>query len=824
MFGVHRIEMNGKTYKAMGRFKENVRASSWQLLDRDVDQYTPAEFAVGYDEWFAQAERLLPGLGYAPRVRTLSSSARVFRDGSPLGAGNGHTWAQIMNIGDVERMRSALLVRAAELGLTWLKPRFSRREPTQVIGHSLVTIMDLSTWTPGRLVFNGKPTAAMGMMVVPQTVEATEGDRLNTSMLVLPEADRIRAITRAAGVEMRPRCGEAGSLVLDAYDLSLDTEIELENGTLTTLRDAVVSLKPGSKRRCQTPFRASTSMAAFLSIGGDGKPFVHDVGTNTTHWLNDDEAAVQGFSSLAEDTATSPEVRPTAVRQVILYTPEDLTKQSYEVERLIRASAADGEYLSFGGVLCDVRPREMPYTHLIDNPDHAPPAVAVLEPIDEVRMRELVERVAVFHKRTSQGINPIAVPDKIIQILIQKKAHSGPKVNGLLTHPIVLADGTILAQDGLHVHTGLFLQGAGLAGAIAYSQAEAHRALPRLRVVFLEGFAFESPFDAEVALSAVFTGVQRRILDQAPGYLFTAPQQSSGKTTLARRLHVLLTGHDLPVSSFPENDDAEMQKRLLAMLLRSPAMVCLDNITDGLTFRSSAMSAVMTSSVLIQRVLGISREAECPTNVLMVVTGNNISLGTDENTRWLTCRLNPKSARPHERTFTHPDVIAHALSIRESVLRDVGGIIAGYIKSGAAIPSASRFVCWDRFVRQALIWAGGEDVAKGFLQNLETSETVGAHLALLVALRDMYKEKEFSARGVANAHAVAFENDDIDMLDRLENALENLHAKDTRNARSVGRALNSVVGRIAETDEMELLRLDKRMKNGQALYRVIRQR
>ena len=76
---------------------------------------------------------------------------------------------------------------------------------------------------------------------------------------------------------------------------------------------------------------------------------------------------------------------------------------------------------------------------------------------------------------------------------------------------------------------------------------------------------------------------------------------------LARRLHIIFTGRDMPVSSFPEHDDAEMQKRLLAMFLRSPEMVCLDNITDGLTFRSSAISAVMTSSVLTQRVLGVSR-------------------------------------------------------------------------------------------------------------------------------------------------------------------------------------------------------------------------
>ncbi|MBK6593296.1 MAG: hypothetical protein IPG23_11420 [Burkholderiales bacterium] len=44
------------------------------------------------------------------------------------------------------------------------------------------------------------------------------------------------------------------------------------------------------KLRCQTPFRASTSYAAFYSTNPDGKPFVYDSGTSTTHWLNEAEA------------------------------------------------------------------------------------------------------------------------------------------------------------------------------------------------------------------------------------------------------------------------------------------------------------------------------------------------------------------------------------------------------------------------------------------------------------------------------------------------------------------------------------------------------
>jgi putative DNA primase/helicase len=43
------------------------------------------------------------------------------------------------------------------------------------------------------------------------------------------------------------------------------------------------------KLRCQTPFRASSSFAAYIGVGKGGKPFVYDSGTGITHWLVDKE-------------------------------------------------------------------------------------------------------------------------------------------------------------------------------------------------------------------------------------------------------------------------------------------------------------------------------------------------------------------------------------------------------------------------------------------------------------------------------------------------------------------------------------------------------
>lgn len=151
------LDFKGNTYPALGRFKEHTAASSWILLDRDIDEHTPVEYArMNYNEWLSAVDQLLPGILNCARLHAQSSSARVYLDDNPQGGGNGHTWIKIANPDDLERMRKAIPVRALELGLAWKKPKISKSTGS-ITGHSIATIIDWSVFTPGRLVFVGKP-------------------------------------------------------------------------------------------------------------------------------------------------------------------------------------------------------------------------------------------------------------------------------------------------------------------------------------------------------------------------------------------------------------------------------------------------------------------------------------------------------------------------------------------------------------------------------------------------------------------------------------------------------------------------------------------
>ncbi len=194
---------------------------------------------------------------------------------------NGHMWVRFKDPSDVERVRAAFLVRAVEEGLTWVKPRLSKTTG-EVVGRSLTTIIDVSVLTLGRLVFCGKPVVGDGLRVLDPEIVVTQSlidDLVDTAALVLPTPERVREITRDAGVEMHLTQGQDG-LKTVVYDLSMETELETQQHGVITVADAI---GVGGTLRCQSPFRASDSWAALFSVDKNGSPRVYDFGTTTTH-------------------------------------------------------------------------------------------------------------------------------------------------------------------------------------------------------------------------------------------------------------------------------------------------------------------------------------------------------------------------------------------------------------------------------------------------------------------------------------------------------------------------------------------------------------
>ncbi|MDO9600591.1 MAG: hypothetical protein Q7J47_22960 [Azoarcus sp.] len=514
-----------------------------------------------------------------------------------------------------------------------------------------------------------------------------------------------------------------------------------------------------------------------------------------------------------------------AGREDFLYDPTNVTLHGLKVENLILKSlAADGrtdQYVTFAGRTCTMVEDRLPHSHAIDDddPDSAP-VVPTMRELNKSEMRARIEAVSAFTKEDKDGIpKPCEVPLSILDwLLTSREGHEAPVVTGLVPHPIVRPNGDILATPGVHP-SGLIVAG-DIGNCRPYSQEEAREAIERIRGEFCSGFLFETPLDQAAALAALFTGVERKVLDQAPGVLVLASMQGTGKTTLTRRLHVLLTGRELAVVTFPKQVE-EQQKTLFALLRRSPAMVCFDNIPDGLNFRSAELAAAMTNPSYGSRVLGVSDGETVPTNTLFAVTGNNLTLGRDELSRMIPVRLTTGGEKLGHRQFAHPDVVGHALKIRAGVLQDVVGIVAGYLATRLQHTTAtrSRFLWWDRMVRQPLLWAGVvEDIADVFDNNESGSDELAATSYVLQVLYEQFDGRTFTAREVVDlpsklSAAAPFEEGEEDRGQELADAIAAVPCSDPKSADKVGHMLKRLKGNTVtiagENGENRRFKLEK---------------
>ena len=281
MVGVH--DYKGK--KIVVRLKENFTPGRWKPLDRDDDEHTPSTItSLDRAQWLRKVNKLLPIKG-ATMVSVPSQSSRVLLGDVPMSKPNVHTWIRLQNPEALSYARLLILNNAAANGLLWGKPRLSRANG-DVIGQTSTTLIDISTFNTGRLVFEGKPAVSAGLSVKPFEVEMQCGHDvfIDTNKLALGKPKYIEKRLKAAGLNVTVRIRDH-VIKLSAQDLTLNEDIELADGSFHKLRDLIAL---GEPMRVQSPFRASRSMAGKLGFGHDGRPYIFD-SDGITHWLTTED-------------------------------------------------------------------------------------------------------------------------------------------------------------------------------------------------------------------------------------------------------------------------------------------------------------------------------------------------------------------------------------------------------------------------------------------------------------------------------------------------------------------------------------------------------
>ncbi|MBK5965884.1 hypothetical protein CCR95_17825 [Thiocystis minor] len=424
----------------------------------------------------------------------------------------------------------------------------------------------------------------------------------------------------------------------------------------------------------------------------------------------DDHAAEDGES---DDQDRIPEYSADGRRIIYCdYTKPNLTQMVTSVEDAVRTIPGKSEVLRHGGIHCYIAATSPRYFHAIGDVKTKAPSIPSLVPYEKAAMLLRIDQSATFMSNAKKkGWEPIEVPSKLVPLILDNPDSHFPETVGLVTHPLVLPNGELLIEEGLHTDSGIYVYFGGITFE-APGEMTPEEGVHILREEMLGEFEFATETDAAAALALVLTVIERKTLDMAPGFMINASTQGSGKTTLARMIHLLVTGHDLPVASMSENV-AEQNKELTAMLIASVPIVCFDNIPDAHKISSPVLAKAITSPTHTGRILGFSKMAALPTNATFLITGNNITTDMDLSRRLLEVRLTSQDARPEQRRFTHPHVISHVLNHRTRWMQAALSILHGHREvEMEARPSG--FHQWDEMVRWPLLRAGVTDPVTKF--------------------------------------------------------------------------------------------------------------
>ena len=298
-------------------------------------------------------------------------------------------------------------------------------------------------------------------------------------------------------------------------------------------------------------------------------------------------------------------------------------------------------------------------------------------------------------------------PPALAQQFLGAFASQFPVINALVTAPIIEPQsGRLLNATGYDAGTGIYVAVPDDVHAINQQPtlAEVEHALKVLWWC-VRLFPYAEPIDETIMLTAMLTAVERPLLPTAPGFAFDAPVQASGKSLLTKVL-AELSGTTPVMSPHPgSSGEQELRKSIFAMLLEGRRVIVFDNVVGEVD--SPSLAAVYTSQTYSDRILGKSRSGTVPTNSLILMSGNNVTLKGDLPRRVLKCRIDPKTETPHQRAFDF-DPAAMVREHRQQVVAAALTVINGYFTLGNGVAFGrgrnASFDAWDDTIRQTVCW------------------------------------------------------------------------------------------------------------------------
>ncbi len=375
----------------------------------------------------------------------------------------------------------------------------------------------------------------------------------------------------------------------------------------------------------------------------------------------------------------------------------DIGIAAHPIEVRVRRPELMHELTSAGGNATETEETRLPA-----------PELALLTRHTRVTLGHLIERHARYVAKTKNGEMEVHLPREFIENYTEYAASKLPRVGAIVTNPLVLHDGALLAPDGLdRARRVIFRIDPALRACIpdaAECKPEAvAEAMDYLCNVWLCDVTTD--FAGKCTLIAIALSVLERVLlPERPIFLVTAGQAGGGKTTAVIMVVLACTGAKPPAAAW-STDREERRKALLSYLSEGLPVLVWDNIDDGMQIACPSVEKASTAETYVDRVLGISGFREVPATTIMIFNGNNIEVLGALASRKLEARIEVERPDPENRDFIHDDPIGFTLDNRGEIMRYLYTVLLSnpQLRQATAVKQRhTRFKTWWHLVGSAV--------------------------------------------------------------------------------------------------------------------------
>ena len=392
-------------------------------------------------------------------------------------------------------------------------------------------------------------------------------------------------------------------------------------------------------------------------------------------------------------------------------------------------------------------------------------------------------------------------------------------IRGIVTSPVLRADGSILQAAGYDADSGLYVDLTEVFPEItsAPSADDTQRAV-ELMFDLVSDFPFANAASRSAWLASLLTPLAREAYRGCTGplFLFDANVRGSGKSLLADVNSLVVTGREATRLTAPRDDD-EARKRITALVNDSDRIVLIDNISGR--FGCASLDAALTGTVWKDRRLGHTELIEAPLRMTWYASGNNVILAADTARRVCHIRLESPLENPEDRDgFKYPDIRKHVRQHRPALLTAALAILRGYIaakRPDQRLKPWGSFEGWSDLVRATIVWCGLADPGETRTELRATSDSeAGALRQMLMAVvhvdQDQHGLRTSDMLKIANARDASYAADDSEtMRDAIETFCGRSIVKAT--AQHLGNQLSHFRNRVV--DQMAFNCSEKRGSN-----------